>query len=205
MARKAQAAKPDPATRIVEAALALAAERGWRDLALADIAEAAGLPLAEVHGRFRSKQAVLAGFARMIDAKVLEEGAAEADDGRARDRLFDVVMRRFDALQPHKAALGRIATDLRCDPVGACAAAAQLRRSMALMLEAARIDSGGLAGALRTKGLMVIYLASLRRFLEDESADLARTMATLDAALRRFEALAGRWPRRRPEAPSTAA
>lgn len=187
-----------PADRMIDAALALAAERGWRDLALADIADAAGLSLAEAYGAFRSKQAVLDGFARRIDATVLAEGAVGQDEGPARDRLFDVLMRRFDALQPHRPALAAILKDLPRDPPAACAAGWQLRRSMALMLEAARIDSSGLAGAVRVKGLTAVYLLSLRRFLADESADMARTMASLDGYLRRIEGLAERCSRVRP-------
>jgi len=195
MARKAKSggtSEATPADRMIDAALTLAAERGWRGLALADIADAAGLSLAEAYGAFRSKQALLAGFARRVDAAVLVEGAADAGEGRARDRLFDVLMRRFDALQPHRPALAAILRDLPRDPLAACAGARQLRRSMALMLEAARIDSGGLAGALRIEGLAAVYLLSLRRFLADDSADMARTMASLDGTLRRIEGIVER-------------
>ena len=44
-------------------------------------------------------------------------------------------------------------------------------------------------GALRVKGLALIYLSALRAWLRDESADKARTMAVLDTQLRRAEAL----------------
>ncbi len=191
------AKKIDPRTRIIQQAMTLAAEQGWRGLSLVDIAEGAGLTLSQVYGEFRSKQEILSGFARMIDGQVLAEGAAEAEDGRARDRLFDVVMRRFDALQPYKAAIGHIAYDQLRDPLAACASARQLRRSMALMLETARIGSDGLKGAIRIKGLTAIYLATLRVWLQDESTDMARTMATLDGYLRRIEGLAERLSRAR--------
>ena len=188
------AKKADPRTRIIQQAMTLAAERGWRALSLVDIAEAAGLTLSQVYGEFRSKQEILSGFARMIDGQVLAEGAAEAEDGPARDRLFDVIMRRFDALAPYKTAIGHIAYDQLRDPLAACAAARQLRRSMALMLETARIGSDGLKGALRVKGLIAIYLVTLRVWLQDDSTDMAKTMAALDGYLRRLEGFAERLP-----------
>ncbi len=190
--------KADLPKHLIETALKLAAERGWAELSLAEIAEAAELPLSQVYEVFPSKPAILKAFARRIDGLVLAEEEADAAEGSARDRLFDVMMRRFDALQPYKTGLGNLLYDQARDPLAALCGFGQLMRSMALMLEAARIPSGGLRGALRTEGLAAIYLATLRVWLRDESADMAKTMATLDGYLRRIEAFAGR--QRRPSA-----
>ena len=179
--------KADIPKEIIETALRLAAETGWRDLSLAAIAAAAKLPLAKVYPVFSSKQAILNAFARRIDTEVLAAEEPEADEGRARDRLFDVLMRRFDALGPYRKALGNIIYDQARDPLAAGCALAQLRRTLALTLEAAGLSSGGLKGALRIKGLGLVYLATLRVWLRDESDDLARTMATLDRQLGRVE------------------
>lgn len=192
--------KPDPEQAAIDAALALAAERSWRDIGLADIATAAGLSMADLYPRFSSKQAVLAAFSRRIDAAVLDEPAPGAEEP-ARDRLFDVLMRRFDALQPHRVALGSILRDQLRAPGEALGGLGQLCRSMAWMLTAARIPTEGLAGRLRVQALAAIYLAALRVFLRDESPDLARTMAALDGYLRRAEWLAGRFGRRPRPAP----
>ena len=47
---------------------------------------------------------------------------------------------------------------------------------------------------LRTKGLALIWFATLRVWATDESPDHARTMATLDGYLRRVEPWARRFP-----------
>jgi len=192
MARKAKkAAKPaDVPSRLIEAALTLAAERGWRDVTLHDIADAAGVGLAEAHAIYPSRQAVLSAFARRIDAAVLageEPGAAE---GGARDRLFDVLMRRFDALTPYKAGLANVLADQARDPLAVACGLCLLRRSMSCMLEAADLSAAGLRGALRIKGLSVAYLAALRVWLRDESEDHAATMAALDRDLARLDRVA---------------
>ena len=181
--------KADIPDQIMDTALALAAEGRWADLSLAEIAEAAKMPIAKVYPVYGSRQAILDAFARRIDAAVLAESDEEDLEGSARDRLFDVLMRRFDALDPHKDAVATIALDQARDPLAALASACQLRRSMALMLEAAGLAAGGARGALRVKGLALIYLVALRVWLKDESADKARTMAALDKQLRRAEAL----------------
>ncbi len=209
-AKKTTAPKADMPSRIVAAALDLAATQGWRDTTLADIAAAAGLTLADVHGVFRSKEAIVAAFQRGIDAQVLAGDDAALADEPARDRLFDVIMRRFDALAPHKEAVRAILRASLCDPLAALCGACAFERSMVWMLEAARIDPAGLSGALRVKGLAGVYLATLRVWLGDDSEDMARTMAALDRRLRQAESLMmlcrlPRLRRREPEAEPDAA
>ncbi|MBX6322877.1 MAG: TetR family transcriptional regulator [Rhodospirillaceae bacterium] len=189
---------PETKRRLIEAALAQAAVRGWRDLSLADIAAAAGVPLAQAYALFPSKQAVLEGFLADIDRVVLERGAPEPGE-TAHDRLFDAVMRRFEALTPHRPALRVILQDTRRDPLALLCGVGGFLRSMAATLEAAGIASDGLGGLLRAQGLGIVYLQTLRVWLQDETPDGARTMAALDRNLRRAEALCGglrRRPRR---------
>ncbi|WP_446926498.1 hypothetical protein, partial [Klebsiella pneumoniae] len=68
---------------------------------LVEVAEASGVPLTEVYRQYPSKQALLAGVSRMIDETVLAEGAPDPADS-PRDRLFDLMMRRFDALNAQR-------------------------------------------------------------------------------------------------------
>lgn len=198
-ANGAAAVVPSPQDRMVDAALALAAERPWQEVSLREIAEASGLPLAEAYRCGASKQAILEAFLRRIDATVLAEGAMEPEEGSARDRVFDILMRRFDALQPYRKALASILLAQTRDPAGALAGLAALQRSMTWMLEAAGLEAEGLRGLARTRGLTLLYLATLRTWLRDESLDLAKTMAALDGYLRRLEVLLRRLPRRRDE------
>ncbi|MGQ0664678.1 MAG: TetR family transcriptional regulator [Pseudomonadota bacterium] len=188
--------------RIIDTTLALAASRGWANLSLADIAAANEMALAELYGVFPSKHAILAAFVRRLNATALS-GAIEPE-GSARDRLFALVMGRLDALGAHKRALKAILADLARDPASLCLAPGFLR-SMTLMAEAAGLETAGLLGALRVKGVSLIYLATLRTWLADDSPDGAKTMAALDRALKRAEMWAHSIPgftRRRPAAAS---
>lgn len=196
MARKPRTskAKPDPARRVIESALDLARERGWRDLTLGEIAAAAKLPLSEVYDQFPSKNAILTAFVRGVDHAVLAESGDLEEGLSARDRLFDVLMRRFDTLQPHREALANIAQDLACDPLELCCSGKRLRRSMACMLTAADLSPEGCRGCFRIEGLLAIYLYALRVWFRDDSEDQGKTMAALDKALRRAEMLLGRMP-----------
>jgi AcrR family transcriptional regulator len=189
--------------RIIDAALACIARQGWRRLSLADIAAEAGLPILRVYRLFSSKPAILRGFFRRVDEAVLAAPLDSEPDERPRDRVFDLLMRRFDALTPYRAALEVLGRELPTDPLAALAAGAGLLRSMRWMLEAAGISGEGLGGVLAVKLTAAAYLATLRVWLRDESPDLAPTMAALDRRLRGIE----RWYgiSRRREAAATAA
>ncbi len=193
MAKKAQprrrAGTADIPHRIIAAALELAATQGWRDTTIGDIAAAAKLSLAEIAAVYPSKGAILAAVSKGIDAEVLARDDPELAGQPPRDRLFDVMMRRFDALAPHRAAVRSIVRSTACDPAAALCGACTLANSMAWMLAAAGIGTSGLIGLIRIKGLAAVYLAVMRVWLGDDSEDMSRTMAALDKRLRQAERL----------------
>jgi AcrR family transcriptional regulator len=195
--RRAATLSPSPADRIIDATFALIPTEGWRRLTLAAIAAAAGLPILQVYRIFRSKQAILDAFVRRIDETVLAEPPTAEPDERPRDRLFDLLMRRFDALQPYKAALEVLRRELPADPVAALCAGTALLRSMRWMMEAADIPTGGLRGAVSVRLAAIAYLSTMRVWQSDDAADLGRTMAALDARLRRIEGALARARTRR--------
>lgn len=195
------ARKLDPEEKIVNAALGLAAVQGWSDLSLADIAKAAKLSLSDLSRHFASKAQILAAYGRRVDEKVLQEASTEDMTGEPpRDRLFDVLMMRFDALSENKEALKRISADLARDPLAAAPLLRPAMQSMGWMLEAAGIDSSGVAGALRVRGLALVWGAAFRVWLDD-GEDQSKTMAELDRRLHDASAIMTRLsrfdPRRR--------
>lgn len=179
----------DMETRLIEAMLDLAASRGWRDIGLSDIAHAAGARMSELYPDYPGKRAVLAAFVRRIDREVLASGFKFAPEDSARDRLFEVLMRRFDALQPHREAIRRIRRDLRRAPADAAWLLPMLVCSMSWMLAAAEVGADGPAGGVKATGLAGVWLRTMAVWVDDDTADMARTMASLDRNLGR----AGRW------------
>lgn len=192
---------------IIAAAMKLAAERGWRDLSLVEIAREAGLPLSDVHARFPWKTCILTALSKRADETVMAADDPEAASEPARDRLFDVMMRRFDALQPYREGVARVMHDLPRDPASSAVVLLRTECAMAAMLEAAGLSTDGLRGIARVKALTAICLATLRTWREDDSPDMARTMSALDGYLRRIEGpaamLDGLRRPRRPEEPAT--
>ncbi len=176
-------------SRVVEAALDLADSQGWRRTTLADIARAAGLSLADLHGQLRSRGAILAACVRHFDQIALTGPVPDKDD-KIKDRLFDLLMRRFEALKPHRKAVRSMAWDSLGDPA-ALLALKRLLASMGWMLEAAGVPTAGVAGLAKRRILLLAYASVLVVFLRDESTDLGKTMAALDRRLSLVEPLLG--------------
>jgi AcrR family transcriptional regulator len=190
MARKANAVAPaSPRDRIVAALMRLAADRPWTDIEIGDIAHEAGVTLAEFRDHFPSKGAVLAGFSRMIDKEVLKGGAAPDDlaGEPARERVFDVVMRRLDALTPYKSALRRIFDGVRADPFALAALNGVALNTQRFMLAAAGVSTEGPLGLLKLQGAVIVFGNTMETWFEDDDPTLAKTMARLDRELKRGE------------------
>jgi len=175
----------DVKTRIIEALMELAAERAWEDITISDVANRAHVTLSQFRDAFPSKGAALAGFSRMIDRKVLDETTSDLVAESPRDRLFDVLMRRLDAMAPYREGLRGIAEWTRRDPVSALALNGVALNSMRFMMEAAGLDSEGPLGNVKLQGLVLAWMRVLDVWFDDNDPALDRTMAALDEQLAR--------------------
>tara|TARA_A100001037_G_scaffold135332_1_gene122584 strand:- start:5721 stop:6356 length:636 start_codon:yes stop_codon:yes gene_type:complete len=187
MAKRARAKRGDPIERIITAALTLSAQQGWRDTRMTDIADTAGVSLQEIYALTPTKMHIVAEFLRKIDSQLVAGDDPEMASEPPRDRLFDVIMRRFDLLGPYKEGVASILNDARCRPYMWACAGPIYARSLTWMLESARIDHSGISGLVRVKGLGLIMLAAIRVWLSDDSADLAKTMTFVDRQLSRAD------------------
>ena len=177
--------------KIIEAFFALLAEQPFEDIGYAELAARAGVPLATLRGEFGSKLAIVAAHIKAIDRKVLAGGDADMAEEPPRERLFDVLMRRLEALAPHKRAVRSLMRSARRYPGLALALNGHAVRSQQWMLTAANIDAAGPGGMLRAQGLALLFAGVLRTFVRDEDEGLARTMAALDRALARGQRWSG--------------
>lgn len=176
----------DNDAKLIQALWSTVAAHGWRGVTAARLAAASGVPASELVVRFPSRLDLLRLHAEVIDAEVAA-GTVPNQGGTPRDRLFDVLMRRIDALQNYRPGLLRLMREARTDPLLPLALAPVLGGGMARMLEAAELESGGVAGAARSFGLAGVWLATLRAWQGDDTVDLGPTMAALDRALDRAE------------------
>jgi AcrR family transcriptional regulator len=175
--------------KAVDALMALLAERPFDEIGLAEIADRGGLSLSQLRAEFSSTLAILAAHIKDIDRKVLDGTDADMTEEPARERLFEVLMRRLEALAPYKAAVRSLMRSARRSPGLAMAINGMALRSQHWMLTAAGIGTHGPRGMLRAQGAALLFGRVLGVWIDDEEAGLDRTMAALDRGL----ASAERW------------
>ena len=169
--------------RIIDAFMALLAEKPIEEISFTEIAAHAGVSLSDLRDTFGSTVAILAAQVKATDRAVLAGRDAELADEPPRERLFEVLMRRLEVLAPHKAAVRSLLRSTGRNPGLAFALNGLAVRSQQWMLTAADIDAGGPRGMLRAQGLALLFAQVLRTWVKDDDPGLARTMAALDRAL----------------------
>jgi AcrR family transcriptional regulator len=172
------------------ALMELLTEKRFEQIGLSEISERANISLADLRNEFNSTLAIFAAQVKETDRKVLAGGDADMAEEPARERLFDVLMRRLEAMTPHRAALKSLMRSASCNPPLALALNGLAVNSQQWMLTAAGITASGPKGMVRAQGMAVLFGRVLRVFVDDED-DNARTMAALDRALARGQRWAG--------------
>ena len=185
-----KSAKRDPLDALIDAMFEAATQHGWRALSMETITETASID-PEIACRTATSRIDLLGHGiRRADRAALNETAAFDDEDSVRDKLFALLMARFDSMAPHRNGIRAILEDGKFDPALHIMIATQGLCSMSRMLEAAGLSAAGPLGLARAKGLLLVNANALRIWLDDDSEDMAKTMSALDKGLGRAESLA---------------
>lgn len=187
----------DPQTRsmVVDAFMDLVAESGWSEATLDRVAERAGISLRNLRAGYDTRLDILDDFVRNLDEAVLGGRDPDMAGEGARDRLFDILFSRLEALNPRREAIRSLVRAAIVHPLLALELNRMTMTSMAWMLTAAGVRAAGMDGAFRAQGLALVWAQVLRTWLDDDDPALSRTMAELDRQLRRSERLSERLDR----------
>ena len=176
---------------LARAALVLAAGKPWAQITLLDLAEEAGRPVSDF---------VFATLAEAVDCveeafdRAVADGLEAHPPGQSvRDRLFDLIMKRFEAMERHRAAVLAMEIGQDRDPLALGAAHQRHVRTARWVLALAGLEADHMTGQARAQGLGVIVGQARAAWRTDSDGDFAKTMASLDRNLRRAEEMFGRW------------
>lgn len=176
---------------LARAALSVAAGSPWREVTLARLAHAAARPISDLYGA--SLGEAVDCVEEAFDRAIAESAEALDPSQSVRDRLFELIMRRFEAMEPHRAAVLAMEQGLDRDPVLMAAAHQRNVRCARWVLALAGLEADGMTGQARSQGLGVIIGQARTAWRGDDAGDFAKTMASLDKNLRRAEEMFGRW------------
>ncbi|WP_135212406.1 hypothetical protein [Vitreimonas flagellata] len=176
---------------LARAALSLAGSTPWREVTLIRLADAAARPVSDFYG---------ATLGEAVDCveEAFDRAIADATDEldpkqTVRDRLFELIMRRFEAMEPHREAVLGMEHGLDRDPTLMAAAHQRHVRCARWVLAIAGMEADGMTGQARAQGLGVIIGQARAAWRGDSAGDFAKTMASLDKNLRRAEEMFGRY------------
>lgn len=199
-AKRATTAKSgDLDQQIVDRALGLAAEVGWEGVRLRRVAEDLEITLPELRSRTRDLDAVAdAWFVRALDAMLAQTEAGFADLP-ARERIYLVMVRWFEAQRDERPIVGQMlsAKLYPSHPHHWVPMIFHLSRLIQWVRDAAGLDAGGKRRQVEEVGLTLLFLATLRVWLGDETDDLAATRRFLRRRLSEADTLLANLPRPR--------
>ena len=174
---------PNQETILIDTTLSLAGELGWPSVTLQLIGKTANVPLSEVSAIFSSKWDILEAFRERTDLLLTAGKSANLSGQSTKDRLFDILMARIEIIEPWKAGIGSIARHAVAQPITGIRLFTSLNKSMECMIEHVNAKIQGPGKLIQSRGLTLIYLLVLRRWIGDHSSDLGPTMAELNERL----------------------
>lgn len=181
-------AKLDP---LLKKALKIIEMKGWLHFSLSDIADDKDTTLAKVHAKYPNRLCLLEDFSKYIDQTTLEDLEKFDETETQRDRLFSIIMTRFDVLTPYKSLIRMLWQDGWKDPFLLIGTLPMGLNSMSWLLQAANIDTTGIQGAFRIKVFTFFYLKTVWAWLNDSTETLDETMVALDKSLQQLSQVPG--------------
>lgn len=163
-------------------------EVGWNNFSYTEFSKKKKINIERVNFFFEDKTFLLKEFISFIDEQVIKELANEKlEKDQVKDNIFEVLMIRFEKLQPYKKGLKSIFPILKKRPKLLNAVAQQLFSSMDLVLEISMAKKGFIFNKFALNGLFLIYVNAFNLWLDDDSSEMNKTMARLDLLLSRSE------------------
>lgn len=185
--------RPPILYKALEAALDIAQSRAWRSLTLVEIAAHAEIPMADLYG-VATKDDITDALDSWADRK-MSVGSVDMED-LPRDRLFDVIMRRYEHMELHRPAILSLMKDRDRSAQRRLALVAARSASANWALSCASMDDGS-PGERTARKITLAWIIGRAEaaWRTDGSGDFAQTMSVLDEELKRAENRLERWHR----------
>ena len=165
------------------------ASDGWQSIDLESLSQECEFDVLNVTGQLRNKVDLLVAFSEFIDTTVAQSIDADLKDDQIplRERLLEALLIRFELLAPYKAGIIKLMTTLPNNPNFVLIGSKSLKLSMEATLAAVGLEAKGIQGAIRVKGLCIIFLSGVCTWSKDYSEDLSATTRALDERLKQTE------------------
>ena len=165
------------------------ASDGWQSIDLENLSHEFDFGVLDVTGGIRNKVDLLVAFSAFIDMTVHQSIDADLKDDQipVRERLLEALLIRFEALAPYKAGVIKLMKTFLHNPSFVVIGSKSLKLSMEATLAAVGLEAKGIQGAIRVKGMCMIFMSGVCTWSKDNSEDLSATTRILDERLKQTE------------------
>lgn len=165
------------------------ASDSWQSIDLESLSQECDFDVLNVTGGIRNKVDLLVAFSAFIDMTVHQSIDADLKDDQipVRERLLEALLIRFEALAPYKAGVIKLMKTFPHNPSVVVIGLKSLKLSMEATLAAVGLEVKGIQGAIRVKGMCMIFMSGVCTWSKDNSEDLSATIRILDERLKQTE------------------
>ena len=168
--------------KIQEALLCLAGDDPDLVIDLARVSKSSGVGVEEITSLYASVADIFYDIIATLDSDTLSIAEFTEED-TVEDKIFDLLMRQYEKLEPHKTALRNLSSRMDDRDFNGLYLHGSVVRSMGWILETAGADASGLEGEARKRALAWVFGKGFGTFLNEEDAGLPKTMMVLDRGL----------------------
>ncbi len=168
--------------KIAEDTLKKLHKKSWDKLTLDDVLD----KKVKKQKIINTKNDLLKNINRYVDNSLIEK-TINIESSSTKDMLFEVLMARFDILQENRISFIKIFEALKKSPKKILKLFPSFLESMIVTAELAKFNVNGVKGAIRLKGLFLVYLITFYSWIDDNTFSLEKTMNALDKNLDQVE------------------
>ena len=163
-------------------------KEGWNSFSFNKLSKSLNAELNLVKNLLKSKKQLLIIFSEYIDEEVMKNvDINDLKDNSVRDNLFELLMLRFEKLQPFKTSLRILLNDLKSKPGDLKKIYKKIINSLDFYMEISNSKKNFIFDLIKLNSIFLIYSFTFKTWINDESKDMSITMAELDKWLSKAE------------------
>ena len=170
--------------KIAQKTLEILEKKSWNSFSLEQILKNVKVEKSYVKTKFD----LLKTISKYVDYLLINK-TKSLENSSSKDMLFEVLMARFDILELNRKAFLEIYKSLKKNPEQFIKLLPTFLESMITTAELSKYKVNGFKGAIRLKGLMLIYFITFYQWVDDKNSSLEKTMTALDKNLDQAEKL----------------
>lgn len=171
--------------KIAQRTLKLLLTQEWKSISIDLICRKLKLSKKKISRNIKNNNDLLKNINHYFDDIVLVK-IKSVEKSTSKDMIFEILMLRFDLLNRYRFSILKIFKFFKRHPENFIELIPSFAESIKMMAKSSYIETKGVLGIMKLKGLLIIYFFTFFTWIKDESPSLDKTMTVLDNYLKRI-------------------